>query len=70
MFGAGTACVVCPIDKILYMHQELHIPTMDNGPDVASRFYQELLDIQVTLRCATARVKVPSHCTEQFNYSR
>nr|CAB3225222.1 branched-chain-amino-acid aminotransferase, cytosolic [Phallusia mammillata] len=46
MFGAGTACVVCPISRILYMEQDLSIPTMENGPDVASRFYQELTDIQ------------------------
>ncbi|XP_078484488.1 branched-chain-amino-acid aminotransferase, cytosolic [Ciona intestinalis] len=46
MFGAGTACVVCPIDKILYMDQTLEIPTMENGPEIASRFYKELTDIQ------------------------
>uniref|UniRef100_A0A8U7NDW3 Branched-chain-amino-acid aminotransferase n=1 Tax=Corvus moneduloides TaxID=1196302 RepID=A0A8U7NDW3_CORMO len=48
MFGAGTACVVCPVGGILYQ-DELHpVPTMENGPKVASRFLQELSDIQVT----------------------
>ncbi|XP_068855368.1 branched-chain-amino-acid aminotransferase, mitochondrial isoform X2 [Aphelocoma coerulescens] len=46
MFGAGTACVVCPVGGILYQ-DELHpVPTMENGPKVASRFLQELSDIQ------------------------
>ena len=47
MFGAGTACVVCPIDKILYDGQELLIPTMNDGAPVTMKLYQELTDIQV-----------------------
>ncbi|XP_076801955.1 branched-chain-amino-acid aminotransferase, cytosolic-like [Clavelina lepadiformis] len=46
MFGAGTACVICPIEHILYMDQDLFIPTMENGPEVAGRLYRELTDIQ------------------------
>uniref|UniRef100_H2ZG12 Branched-chain-amino-acid aminotransferase n=1 Tax=Ciona savignyi TaxID=51511 RepID=H2ZG12_CIOSA len=46
LFGAGTACVVCPVDSILYADNKLKIPTMDNGAKVASRFYKELTDIQ------------------------
>ncbi|KGL81653.1 Branched-chain-amino-acid aminotransferase, cytosolic, partial [Tinamus guttatus] len=46
MFGAGTACVVCPISKILYKGKHLHIPTMENGPDLATRFLNKLSDIQ------------------------
>ncbi|KAM4748013.1 branched-chain-amino-acid aminotransferase, cytosolic isoform 2-T2 [Rhinophrynus dorsalis] len=46
MFGAGTACVVCPVSKVLYKKKELYIPTMDNGPKIASRCLKELLDIQ------------------------
>ena len=46
MFGAGTACVVSPIEGILYKGEMLHIPTMDN-PEVTNRFMKELLDIQV-----------------------
>ena len=48
MFGAGTACVICPIEHILYMDQDLFIPTMENGPEVAGRLYRELTDIQVS----------------------
>ncbi|CAH1258913.1 BCAT2 [Branchiostoma lanceolatum] len=46
LFGAGTACVVCPIDRILYGEKDLHIPTMDTGAVVCRRLYQELTDIQ------------------------
>ncbi|XP_034984170.1 branched-chain-amino-acid aminotransferase, cytosolic isoform X3 [Zootoca vivipara] len=46
MFGAGTACVVCPISTILYLGENLHIPTMENGPQLASRFLNQLSDIQ------------------------
>uniref|UniRef100_UPI00398F34CD branched-chain-amino-acid aminotransferase, cytosolic-like isoform X1 n=1 Tax=Pristiophorus japonicus TaxID=55135 RepID=UPI00398F34CD len=46
IFGAGTACVVCPVDRILYQGQSYHIPTMENGPELAKRFLKELTDIQ------------------------
>ncbi|KAM8820563.1 branched-chain-amino-acid aminotransferase, cytosolic isoform 2-T2 [Eudromia elegans] len=46
MFGAGTACVVCPVSKILYKGKHLHIPTMENGPKLATRFLNKLSDIQ------------------------
>ncbi|KAJ6666248.1 hypothetical protein lerEdw1_000520, partial [Lerista edwardsae] len=46
MFGAGTACVVCPIATILYLGENLHIPTMENGPQLATRFLNQLTDIQ------------------------
>ncbi|XP_033017564.1 branched-chain-amino-acid aminotransferase, cytosolic isoform X2 [Lacerta agilis] len=46
MFGAGTACVVCPISTILYLGENLHIPTMENGPQLATRFLNQLSDIQ------------------------
>uniref|UniRef100_F6U261 Branched-chain-amino-acid aminotransferase n=2 Tax=Ornithorhynchus anatinus TaxID=9258 RepID=F6U261_ORNAN len=49
IFGSGTACVVCPVHRILYQGESLHIPTMDNGPELARRFLKELLDIQVML---------------------
>uniref|UniRef100_A0A8B9GHN6 Branched-chain-amino-acid aminotransferase n=1 Tax=Amazona collaria TaxID=241587 RepID=A0A8B9GHN6_9PSIT len=47
MFGAGTACVVCPISKILYKGKHLQIPTMENGPQLTTRFLNKLSDIQV-----------------------
>uniref|UniRef100_A0AC34F9B0 Branched-chain-amino-acid aminotransferase n=1 Tax=Panagrolaimus sp. ES5 TaxID=591445 RepID=A0AC34F9B0_9BILA len=52
VFGAGTACVVCPVDKILYKnqktkkHEELLIPTMESKPDVMKRLYDTIVDIQ------------------------
>ncbi|XP_039188827.1 branched-chain-amino-acid aminotransferase, cytosolic isoform X1 [Crotalus tigris] len=46
MFGAGTACVVCPVSTILYLGENLHIPTMENGPQIATRFWNQLSDIQ------------------------
>lgn len=46
MFGSGTACVVCPVSDILYKGQMLHIPTMENGPKLASRILGKLTDIQ------------------------
>ncbi|XP_030645500.1 branched-chain-amino-acid aminotransferase, mitochondrial isoform X2 [Chanos chanos] len=46
VFGAGTACVVCPVGSLLYKGQMYQIPTMKNGPDLAKRFYKELTDIQ------------------------
>ena len=49
MFGAGTACVVCPIEHILYEDKDLYIPTMDTGAVVSSRCYREITDIQVFL---------------------
>ncbi len=47
MFGAGTACVVCPIKLIVYQGEKLHIPTMDEGAPITNRFLKELTDIQV-----------------------
>nr|XP_033809358.1 branched-chain-amino-acid aminotransferase, cytosolic isoform X2 [Geotrypetes seraphini] len=46
MFGSGTACIVCPVSKILYMDENLHIPTMENGPKLTSRILKQLSDIQ------------------------
>ncbi|XP_043915416.1 branched-chain-amino-acid aminotransferase, cytosolic-like isoform X4 [Protopterus annectens] len=46
VFGSGTACVVCPVSRILYHGQNHHIPTMENGPKLAKRFLKELTDIQ------------------------
>uniref|UniRef100_A0A8C2WGD4 Branched-chain-amino-acid aminotransferase n=1 Tax=Cyclopterus lumpus TaxID=8103 RepID=A0A8C2WGD4_CYCLU len=46
VFGAGTACVVCPVGSLLYREESYQIPTMQNGPDLAKRFHKELTDIQ------------------------
>uniref|UniRef100_A0A286XRD2 Branched-chain-amino-acid aminotransferase n=2 Tax=Cavia porcellus TaxID=10141 RepID=A0A286XRD2_CAVPO len=46
MFGSGTACIVCPVSDILYKDQMIHIPTMENGPELASRILEKLTNIQ------------------------
>ncbi|XP_072327919.1 branched-chain-amino-acid aminotransferase, cytosolic isoform X1 [Scyliorhinus torazame] len=46
IFGSGTACVVCPIGRILYKGENLHIPTMENGPKLASQILENLTDMQ------------------------
>lgn len=47
IFGAGTACVVCPIDQILYEDKYINIEAAHTiGFPVAKRFYDELTDIQ------------------------
>ncbi|XP_076852782.1 branched-chain-amino-acid aminotransferase, mitochondrial [Brachyhypopomus gauderio] len=46
VFGSGTACVVCPVGSLLYQGQTYQIPTMQNGPELATRFHKELTDMQ------------------------
>ena len=46
LFGAGTACVVCPIESILYEGRQLAIPTMDNNAEITMRLHKELTEIQ------------------------
>lgn len=46
MFGSGTACIVCPVNRILYKGKNLHIPTMENGPEIAIKILNQLTDIQ------------------------
>lgn len=52
MFGAGTACVVSPVGRIVYhnrqtdTYEELNIPTMESKPNLMQRFYNDILDIQ------------------------
>ncbi|KAK6972998.1 branched-chain-amino-acid aminotransferase mitochondrial [Biomphalaria glabrata] len=44
VFGAGTACVVCPVNKILYLDQELSLK-IDTHNSLTQRIYKELIDI-------------------------
>ena len=46
VFGAGTACVVCPVNRVTYEDRVLDIPTMDNGPALATKFLNTLNDLQ------------------------
>lgn len=45
-FGAGTACIVCPIDSILYKDINYEIPTMTSGGKIMNKVMNNLLDIQ------------------------
>ena len=76
MFGAGTACVVCPVEKIIYQGTELHIPTMKDGAPVTMKLYQQLTDIQVnvTSKRLTGNIQVNYNENEygtrsSFNFS-
>ncbi|KAH9518806.1 branched-chain-amino-acid aminotransferase, partial [Bulinus truncatus] len=44
VFGAGTACVVCPVSKILYLDQELLVHT-ETVNSLTQRFFNEITDI-------------------------
>lgn len=46
VFGAGTACVVCPVGQILFKDVMYEIPTMKEGAPLASRLLKTLNDIQ------------------------
>ena len=46
MFGCGTACVVAPIESILYQGEKLAIPTMSHDHPLWNKFYVQLTDIQ------------------------
>jgi len=52
IFGAGTACVVSPVGRILYrnpntnQYEDLLIPTMTSKANVMQRFYDTIMDIQ------------------------
>uniref|UniRef100_A0AC35UAK2 Branched-chain-amino-acid aminotransferase n=1 Tax=Rhabditophanes sp. KR3021 TaxID=114890 RepID=A0AC35UAK2_9BILA len=59
VFGAGTACVVSPVGRILHKNQatgnydEIIIPTMNSKNNVMQRLYDSIMDIQY------GRVEVP-----------
>ena len=46
LFGAGTACTVCPINNILYQGKSVSIPTMVNDAPMTMRLHKALTDIQ------------------------
>ena len=45
MFGAGTAAVACPIDRIVFNKQSYQIPTMKTGAVHMTYFLNELNSI-------------------------
>lgn len=50
IFGAGTACAVCPVGQITFKGQDLKIPTMDGPDPVNHRFLKALTDIQYGIK--------------------
>ena len=46
MFGAGTACIVCPVERVQYMGEDLHIPTMEQEKPMFLQMKDMLTDIQ------------------------
>jgi branched-chain amino acid aminotransferase len=51
MFGAGTACIVSPIERIFYLNESqqgenLMIPTLDHAEPVWKQICTTLTDIQ------------------------
>lgn len=46
LFGAGTACVVSPINRINYLGEDLYIPTMEQEKPVFEKMRDTLRDIQ------------------------
>lgn len=45
-FGTGTACVVCPIESVVYKGKTYRIPTMDSGAPYMNRIANELNELQ------------------------
>lgn len=46
MFGAGTACVVCPVHSISYLGEELLIPTLEQEKPIYEQLRITMTDIQ------------------------
>ncbi|KAH6936981.1 hypothetical protein HPB50_024917 [Hyalomma asiaticum] len=46
MFGCGTACVICPIERLHHRGENLHIPTMEQSSPLANRVLKAITDIQ------------------------
>jgi branched-chain amino acid aminotransferase len=46
MFGAGTACIVSPIERIHYLGENLMIPSLEHSKPVWKQILTTLTDIQ------------------------
>lgn len=45
IFGAGTACIVSPVNRIKYLNENIHLP-MDNESDkISSRLLERISEI-------------------------
>ncbi|CAN8003147.1 unnamed protein product [Ixodes pacificus] len=47
MFGCGTACVICPIERLVHRGEDLYIPTMEQKNSLVNRILKAITDIQV-----------------------
>lgn len=47
MFGAGTAAVVSPVDRVGYMGKDIHIPAGDGIGPIAKAMLERITDIQL-----------------------
>jgi len=45
MFGAGTACIVCPVSSITYLGERIDIPTAEQENPVYMKVLNTLSDI-------------------------
>ncbi|CAG9532438.1 unnamed protein product [Cercopithifilaria johnstoni] len=70
MFGTGTACVVSPVDRVLYKNtstgdlEEMVIPTMTHKPNLMQKLYQTVVDIQY------GKIKMPEWTMEVASFSQ
>ncbi|VIO87247.1 Uncharacterized protein BM_BM4739 [Brugia malayi] len=70
MFGTGTACVVSPVDRILYKNpctgdfEEMIIPTITHKPNLMQKLYQTVVDIQY------GKIKKPEWTMEVTSFSQ
>lgn len=46
VFGCGTACMIAPIDSLLYEGKDINVPTMTSGAELSKRLFNELSAIQ------------------------
>lgn len=46
IFGAGTACIVCPVNRIHYQGEDLHIPTIEHDKPIYDKLKTAMTDIQ------------------------
>ncbi|EJW81881.1 branched-chain-amino-acid aminotransferase [Wuchereria bancrofti] len=70
MFGTGTACVVSPVDRILYKNpctgdfEEMNIPTITHKPNLMQKLHQTVVDIQY------GKIKMPEWTMEVTSFSQ
>lgn len=59
IFGAGTACIVSPVNRILYKNEWLEIPTMEARNPVFQRLQTDLVNIQFGMKKSPWMVEIP-----------